>query len=271
LGGLYRAKKDGADVETLVQGTNVIAGLALDPDYAYFTVYGTYDRGAVAWANDGFLARMPKTGGTADRLYNGNAALPLVVGSTVFFGSSLSLYSIPVSGGTAVQVAANKYSSPNATTDGSSLFYRDFDIEGGSCAFYEKPIAGGDAKLIRSDGIVAGYGSHCALRFAVDDTQLYWSDEVTKQTQAMPKGGGAAFSFETYKGATGLGLAVDDSFVYYSVNLDVCKGSIRKVPKTGGTIAVVASSQCAPEFLAVDDTHIYWVNSGDYTLRRIAK
>jgi hypothetical protein len=53
-------------------------------------------------------------------------------------------------------------------------------------------------------------------------------------------------------------LAVDASYVYFTQTFE---GTVSRVPRTGGSAVVLASSQDNPRSLAVDATNVYWGNA----------
>jgi len=66
-----------------------------------------------------------------------------------------------------------------------------------------------------------------------------------------------------------MGLAVDESFVYYGTKgspPDYLDGVLYKAPKNGGAPVVLATKQNVPLNLTVDDTRVYWTNGGHVTM-----
>ena len=53
-------------------------------------------------------------------------------------------------------------------------------------------------------------------------------------------------------------MTVHGAYVYWNDN----DGNVRRVPKTGGTVQIVASGQDKPRLMASDATSIYWANQG---------
>src|SRR5205085_7229643 len=67
--------------------------------------------------------------------------------------------------------------------------------------------------------------------------------------------GGASTGFAVTK------LTLDSSAVYwfeYDTSLGIAGGSLRRVPKSGGTVAVLASGLGGVNDFAVDSSSIYW-------------
>ncbi len=63
-------------------------------------------------------------------------------------------------------------------------------------------------------------------------------------------------------------LALDDSFVYYGV---ATAGEVRRVPKQGGAVEVLATGQNYPYDVAVDEVAVYWLAYEDGAIRKVAK
>lgn len=110
---------------------------------------------------------------------------------------------------------------------------------------------------------------------AVDKTHVYFTS--TEGVSRVEKAGGAMPELLAQaSGATS--IALDDTTVYLTISGDAAglKGDIGSVPKAGGELKVVA--QDAPfelrylsQELTVDDTNVYWVNTGAGKLMKAPK
>ncbi len=62
----------------------------------------------------------------------------------------------------------------------------------------------------------------------------------------------------TLASVRGMGIAIDDSSVYFSSG-----NNIMRVGKDGCNLTTLATGQANPDGIAVDDNSVYWVNTGD--------
>jgi hypothetical protein len=90
----------------------------------------------------------------------------------------------------------------------------------------------------------------------------------------VPLGGGTPSIIAIQPDLSGeaTGLAVDDAFVYWSINPGGGSGFIYQAPLTGGTPAFLAFAN-QPSDIAVDDSFVYWAenNSGPDMLQGVRK
>jgi hypothetical protein len=98
---------------------------------------------------------------------------------------------------------------------------------------------------------------------AVDDTYVYFSSSgaevgTTGKIQRVAKAGGDVTDLVTGLGVP-YGIAVDADYVYFT---DRLANALERVPKTGGSPAVIASAQPHCNRIAMAATNIYWTNSG---------
>jgi hypothetical protein len=91
-----------------------------------------------------------------------------------------------------------------------------------------------------------------AWSLAVDDSHVYWTDEVGGLWR-QPFGGVAADPLATGD-AIILSVAVDDLHAYYSDAL----GTVARIPLGGGEVETLALEQDDPQRLLVDDEYVYW-------------
>jgi hypothetical protein len=88
---------------------------------------------------------------------------------------------------------------------------------------------------------------------AVDATSVYWTASGT--VMKAPVEGGDSITLAS--GSIPCGIAVDATSVYWT---DRGNGKVMKVPLAGGTPAILASGQRAPNGIAVDATSVYWTD-----------
>ena len=98
-----------------------------------------------------------------------------------------------------------------------------------------------------------------ALAVAVDASHVYFTDGFS--VSKKPLGGGSITQLATGQAIeAGASIAVDDESVYWpNRNL----GTVMKAAKDGSSMETVASGQASPMRVALDDTHVYWVNTVD--------
>jgi sugar lactone lactonase YvrE len=95
-------------------------------------------------------------------------------------------------------------------------------------------------------------------RLTLDENFVYWTNE--QQILRVSKTGGDVLVLATGEGGMRGGVAVDNSYVYWSDNYSK---TINRVPKNGGAVSVVASGLSNPLDLVVDEKSVYWVDIGD--------
>ncbi|HEY6460346.1 MAG TPA: hypothetical protein VIY73_09350, partial [Polyangiaceae bacterium] len=103
---------------------------------------------------------------------------------------------------------------------------------------------------------------------------LYWSDYDPNagEVLACPVTGCGSAPTIIAKDEAPEGIAVDDSGVYWVTNTAL--GTVRSCPLTGcGGAAprTLASGQASPFAIAVSATSIFWTNTGDGTVMKLAK
>jgi hypothetical protein len=242
-GSVSRVSKSGGSSITLASGMTRPLGIAVDQSHVYFTTLGpmtvayNYPNGAV-W-------RVAKGGGTP----------------TLIASSQSSPWSV------AVDTTSHVYWSSGGTysDSGSSLVYnydgaiRRAPKTGGSAttlaAYLAEPVA------IAFTGWGGSYGS-----------EIVW---VNRGGFDQSKGGVMRWAGSSAVSLTSgqpfpMGVAADLNHAYYSVN----NGGIRRVPLLNSgqspTILKDATGGGSSQGLAVDASFVYWTETGDGSLRKVA-
>lgn len=156
-----------------------------------------------------------------------------------------------------------------ATTRGAAVAWTEGDGSVHACS------SGGCAT--RAASVVAqGEG---ATAIALDDGFLFWTTADGRIRSAARTG--ATVGPSVVDVATGLpepaALAPDanGAMLYFTARgtaaAGYADGVVGKVPKGGGAVTLLARGQARPEGIVVTETHVYWANNGDGSIRRVPK
>ncbi len=116
-------------------------------------------------------------------------------------------------------------------------------------------------------------GSPCTLAIghdapnviASDGTRVYWGS-LSARIWSIPVGAGTpptllADLFDKHSDPRIEAIAVDSSNVYWTLE-NKGSGAVFMMPKDGGMVTQLATALGAPGAIAVDATHVYWVDDG---------
>ncbi|HLK38960.1 MAG TPA: hypothetical protein VKU41_19500 [Polyangiaceae bacterium] len=110
---------------------------------------------------------------------------------------------------------------------------------------------------------------HASAAFAVDDTGLYWIDEVAGEVSRAPKRGGLTMTLYNTGGralASGSTLAVQGGDIYWATDLDMGafrQSALMRLPKNADKPTLLASSSTGRlSGPALDGQSVYWVSGG---------
>ena len=112
-------------------------------------------------------------------------------------------------------------------------------------------------------------GQNYPVAMAVDSSHIYWADYFGGHTVSEANLNGTGVTTLVSGANYAVGVAVDSSHVYWSYAIDPSgqnnSGTINEVPLAGGNATTLLSEQ-NPEQLAVDGSHIYFVNYNTGTI-----
>ena len=132
-----------------------------------------------------------------------------------------------------------------------------------------------DGGVVRANGntivpVIAGHDGPWGV--ALDGTHLYWTDYGAGAVWRSDLDGGSAMSISTNEVHAGC-LALDATHLYWVTAGDsdaAVAGSVRRWPLDGGPVETFV--QLGAELgIAVDDTSVYFSNTGGTQIYRIAK
>jgi hypothetical protein len=238
-GFVKRVPKTGGTVATLASGLVVQDGnwrgvnrVVAAGDYIYGNL-GTYDVHQIF--------KLPLVGGSVQVLSNERRGPFIgVVEGFLYFGTNWTfLKRLPVEGGMSTELASTFFIR-HALAEPGSVYFVDYY----SKDVFRYDIATGVTQLALArdeEGRIFTNGSH-----------LFWS--TAGSVVRIAKGGGAVQEVLTATGVTG--YAADSEYVYFRTS-----NAIGKVPVSGGSTTMLAEG-ITPEFMAVDETHVYYVDVG---------
>jgi hypothetical protein len=116
-------------------------------------------------------------------------------------------------------------------------------------------LTGGAAEDLGAAGVASS-------TLAVDNTNMYWTDQYHGTIYAAPNTGvpdGGATVLAAVDGGSTADLLVDPNRAYWT---DFNAGIVYAAALGGGSPTVLASGQVEPEFLATDGTNLYWSQYG---------
>lgn len=146
--------------------------------------------------------------------------------------------------------------------DSTHLYWGD-DLDDFSHLLMRRPLNGGDLELVyHAPGRIED--------LAIDDASVYLASG-TSEVVRIAKSDATATVVAWEQGAV-VSVEQDASQVYYS---DMTMGRIRRAPKGGDGFQTLAEGLHEPGNLALDATHVYWIdeahNTGAPMIRRVPK
>ncbi len=233
---LKRVGKNGGDVATLATGLQTWESWGATFEVCGDTIFGHY--GGYQACN---IFSLPSAGGSATTLCSitGGSFIG-VLGSQVYFGSDFNtINSIPTTGGSRTQIAANNWVRSFAS-DESAIYYVEY---------FSK-----DVRKLTSSGTISTLigGNSSEGTVFIDTDNVFFN--VAGNIQKVPKSGGAVVTLVSSGGASG--YASDNTNIFF------LEGNvIKSVPVSGGnTSALMAVPADSLSSLVVDKAFIYWTD-----------
>ena len=269
-----RQKRDAvadADAAAPVEaGPPIILSTGVTAPYAIAVnatdVYWTQDLGGVVGPT---LLKVPIAGGATTTLSTGSNGYALALDSThVYWDQGLPLLSMPLAGGATSTLIANFAGTSFGPIPVASGAVWGTQVNSG---VWSIPVTGGT----QTNTFPQPYGSAGCI---ADATSLYWlylgAPAVimkapltggTPTTLVAPDADGG-FN-QQVAGTDYQNLAVDGANLYWT---NVIDGTLRKVPKNGGTPVVLANTVPAqgPDSIATDGESVYWFTTGPNVLMK---
>jgi hypothetical protein len=175
-----------------------------------------------------------------------------------------------VNGGHVTTLARGQSGPASVAVDGTHVYW----VNNRAGTVNKVPLAGGR-------GTVLAHGQNGPVSVAVDSGHVYWVDSGADNdlgwgspdhlgtVDEVPLRGGRVTTLARGQSHP-TSLAVNSSHVYwvdqYHVSLPISAanytGTVNEVPLGGGRVTVLAHAQELPRSVAVDSSHVYWVNGG---------
>jgi hypothetical protein len=152
----------------------------------------------------------------------------------------------------------------NVTTVAESLTYPHYLAANATHVYWgtgtsqigRVPIAGGPSEVVLS-----AMGN--AVPIALDGTNVYWGNYNEETLYTGPLGGGMPTLFASNQSYPA-GIAIHGGYVYYTASAYAQDhmGVVARIPVGGGTPQPLVTGRQEPTALAVDDTNVYWIETG---------
>lgn len=202
---------------------------------------------------------LPDQGGTSKKLATTGVGALAENAGEIYLATSTEVDSMPASGGTPAHFADSTYNVVDIAVDASGVYWAQADSEGYGNIVVVAPDDTQPKDVTPSD--------YAPDHIALGNTAVYW---VTGGTVfKAPKSGGAAQKLATAPASVSDGIAVDDSYVYWTA-LDNL-GTVRRVSKSGGDAKILVQGLDTPRAVAVDAKYVYFTVEGAGLVERVPK
>lgn len=235
-GAVMKVPKLGGPAVVLADGLDYPDQLVMDATDLYVTVSGS-----------GSILRLAKDGSATATVVTG------LQGPSGIAADETTLYWCAYFGGSIAR--APKAGGPVTALAGGASPYR---IAAGPTAVYWSSFAPTVGWVPKAGGATGAIPSGGAPRtLAVHGARVYWTDSTAQEIRSAGLDGQDGKTLASVSSFAD-GIAVDDGGVYAGL----AGGDVVRVPLAGGAVTVLASGQPLPTLVAVDDTCVYWSNTG---------
>ncbi len=249
-----------AQVETLASGLTRVSRLALDAADVFWTETAPGN----ASIKNGSLKRVAKGGGMPLSVLTG-LGWPyggLVLDDThAYFTDDWdgTVQKVPKAGGAATLLQPGLCCPSGPSVDATHVYFAQYRGDLGQGRVNKIPLGGGALTPLAAAQIRPTFT-------ALDATDVYFQDaEVLhgcpRTIRKVPKACGSVSTVVTELACLGDGFVLDESSLYWTVA--GAGGEVRRAPKSGGPVTVLASGLNNPNNLKIDGTFAYWAARGN--------
>jgi hypothetical protein len=147
----------------------------------------------------------------------------------------------------------DQYTGLEVAVDGQNVFWADVG---------NQTLNGYD--LSSKQETIYAKAQYAPYHVTTDGTYVYWGDGDALQLRRAPLSGTSKVSFIASVPNPINGMVVSGDYLYYAVSVAGSSGGIYRIPSSGGTPTVFATttSGAAPHALRLAKGAIYWVSGG---------
>ncbi|WP_345987433.1 hypothetical protein WCX18_09940 [Sulfurimonas sp. HSL1-2] len=249
-GRIKKISVSGGAVTTLIDGVNAPQSVVINGTDMYWI------EGGPVGSIEGFgrIEMMPLGGGEISPIISGiiTGTMPIAVDDAfIYIADRWMIKKLPKAGGKITNVAEADFAIFDIDTDGTNIYW----IEDGPFTRIAMVASSGGPVVELSNTLVGPSGPLMTV-----GGYVYWIAHYDTISRVSVLGGAT----ETVAGGLSFlsDFTTDGTDVFFPEN---DTGKIRKVPVSGGSISeLVLLDSAAWRILAVDDTHLFWI---DLTLR----
>jgi hypothetical protein len=210
------------------------------------------------WTTRSAVRRMSKGGGAATALYTALVSPDALAAdaSSLYWTSTLSdqgIMSGPKTGGQTITVLTGTLG--NLAVDGDAVYAVNSQVS--------------PSLLLRAPKTAGATSTTVTMQSAFgelvgDDQFLYWAEGYKGRIQRVAKTGGTIMEVRPADPDTTLLARLDGSDVYFASVGDVAQsGMLKRIAKSGGATATLATGLDTPTDIAVTADAVYWLERND--------